>query len=994
MTRTAHRSVQIFLPVLVALTVASRATAQVDALRTIQFETTQVTAPDVAVSPDGQFLIFTMLGKLFRLPVEGGEAEQLTFGPYYDNDPAISPDGKLVAFQSDRDGSEGNIFVLTLASKEIRQLTRESWPPQRPVWAPDGQSLVYLRLERRPNPPSTLVLTPELPPAVDVRRVRLAGGEPQTLHTALGDVRSPFHLADSRVGWAIVLRDSSTLQWKTRIEVRGADGIVSTLRLFNGAADPVIASPKADGLYARVADGIYAAGFAHQTDVLFAPLAGGTEQTIARISGAPPAGFAVSPDNASLYLGNLGHLWKVRLPGGQRQAVALRANVTLAIRQPTAPPKWTPVEPGSSAPLRTIRQPQLSPDGSQIVFRVLDRLWQQSLDGQARRLVVDSIGIERDPAFSPDGRQLAFVREAQGRQEIRVLELRSGMSRTVGPPAECEYEQLTWNFHGELVVAATCEHDWSGMHQIIAIEPGNGTRRVLARVGGWEPYPQLSADGLTLYFQAQIPPGSEPAFYRLQLEASAKPEPLLPAIADRVNISTRGQWVARTVPNRRGIRLSTIDGGRIAQTDVREFSEADGRDFSFTPDGAALLYVSGNRLWRQPLEGGAQQEIPIRLTLRAPTPSPVLLQRVRVLDFAAGGFGVETSLLIERGRIRWIGPAQGRALPQGTVTVDAGGRFAIPGLFDVHGHGADCGGAARIAYGVTSVRNMGGSLAWQNAHADRSDFTGDAIPRCFYAGEILEGSPGAAWFATFVHLFDEEDARAHVRLWQADGAQFIKLYSALPWPLQRAAADEARRLGLPVWAHGGLERAVKGVTLGYAGLTHWGRYYDDALQMFAAAGTRSDPTLGHSRGIEVFFRQEPERFRLATPPSPLRRFGENALRGDWAERLRTIRAAYRRGITFLPGTDTGPDGLALQWELEFLAEAGIPPLDVLRFATKSAAETVGAGADLGTLEIGKIADLILLDANPLDDIRNTQKIWRVFKGGWQFDPRTLRPGGQ
>ena len=78
-------------------------------------------------------------------------------------------------------------------------------------------------------------------------------------------------------------------------------------------------------------------------------------------------------------------------------------------------------------------------------------------------------------------------------------------------------------------------------------------------------------------------------------------------------------------------------------------------------------------------------------------------------------------------------------------------------------------------------------------------------------------------------------------------------------------------------------------------------------------------------------------------------------------------------------------------ELEYYDEAGIPPIDILRFATKEAAKTVGAQDHLGTLEAGKLADLILLDANPLEDIRNTQKIWRVFKGGWMFDPKVLQP---
>ena len=105
----------ILLPLVVLATalVPQPALAQDDdGWRTIEFETTEVTRADVTVSPDGEWLIFTILGHLFRLPVKGGTAEQLTFGPYYDSDPVFSPDGRRVAFGSDRDGTEGNVFVL------------------------------------------------------------------------------------------------------------------------------------------------------------------------------------------------------------------------------------------------------------------------------------------------------------------------------------------------------------------------------------------------------------------------------------------------------------------------------------------------------------------------------------------------------------------------------------------------------------------------------------------------------------------------------------------------------------------------------------------------------------------------------------------------------------------------------------------------------------------------------------------------------------------
>lgn len=958
-------------------------TAQETDWRTIEFETSQVTSPDVVLSPDGEWLIFTMLGHLFRLPVGGGNAEQLTFGPYYDAEPAISPDGRRIAFQSDRDGSDGNIFVLDLAGGEITQLTREEWA-RAPVWNPDGEAIIYLVRPQR--------LVGGSP--AEVRRVALAGGEPETL-VPPAPIRGVFFMPDGRLAWTIMETDTGGVQTTTRIEVRTPEGRVSTLRRLAGYVYRLLPSPGGDGLYGSrylLIDGTQE----RPKSLVYAPLPEGRVRDVVPLPGSYffPR-FAVTPDGERMYLGDGGRLWKLSLPEGEYELLPFRAKVALEVRRPVPPPRPVLQTEGSVEP-RGVVSPTLSPDGRTLVFVAAGHLWQQSLEGGAARRLLEGGAFVCCPSFSPEGKRLAFGQSEHGQKEVRVLDLETGRTRTLAPALDFhDGHLLSWSRDGRRLAFVSWDDD-AGEHLTSVVNLSDGSTEILAR-NPWIPHPDFSSDGRFLYFTGET--AGVGTLHRLSLQEKTDPEPLthLQRHLDLGLVSPGGRFLA--FRRNREIWAAPLRDLPVTEGMAWRLTRDGGSTFEFTPDGSALVYATGHRVWRHPLDGGDRVEIPLRLEWQATVPPPLLLTRVRVLDFSSGGFGPETSLLIERGRIRWIEPPGDQQLPPGTVVLDGGGRFAIPGLWNMHHDGCwyRLANEAVLAYGITSVRCPDD---WGTALADRSAISGDAVPRPFFSGTIFE-STHAFTGNESLQIHDTDDARTHVKLWKARGVHFLKAYSSLPWPLRRAISAEARQQGLPVIGQGmSVEEVTKSVTLGYASLEHYqedGRWYEDVLRMFASAEIRWDPTLVGFGWGRSLLRDEPERLldpklRAFTRDSDFRRLqgvDHRRRRGYGAEVLSSIRAAHERGVRLIAGTGTF-HGAPLHWELELFAKAGLPPLEVLRIATQEAAATVGAEDDLGTLEPGKLADLVLLEANPLEDIRDTQSIWRVIKGGWVFDPDDLQ----
>jgi len=971
------------------------------ATRTFEFETSEVTQPGLSVAPDGRSIVFNLVGHLFRLPVTGGSATQLTFGPYYDSDPVFSPDGSRIAFVSNRDGSDGNIFILDIASGRISQVTRD-YQAGLQAWSPDGKTLAYVSFLKREEYPVDRI--PGFGASLTMgalSTISAQGGMSQRLSMARA-FGSLFYLADGSLAWTVA-EIGQAPQGGGRlgggppvtgslVEKRAADGTVSRVGSVQGVIGRAVIDPKRDGMYYMAAGNVRHLKFGDSEPKVIGPFAGFG------------ARFDVSGDNQMLYAATDAKLFSFGLTAANRQQMNWTARVKMETAE-RAVKKWTPPS-GNTVEVTAVLTPRISPDGRTLVFMAAGSLWEQSVAGGQAKKLVDEIAYQLEPAFSPDGKQLAFVSDKQGKRELRVFDFATRQTKTVASVGGASWILFpSWSSDGKTIVFQ--RSDLIGApYRFMRVDLQGGNPVQLGQSGGdWTGRPQVSADGAALYYTGR--PGLMANAYRLSLRQGAQPEAVtdLSRHVHDALFSPDGKWLA--FRRNTEIWIAATKTGVLKDQDFRRFSNEGGRSFSFTADSSAIVYSEGAHVWRRQIQGGRTSQINVSVTLPRLVSPPVLISRIRVLDLQTGKFSVETSMLIEQGRIRWIGSDNGRSLPANVVRIDGAGRYAIPGIVDSHTHTAwsnqQITEDSLIAYGVTSVRDTGSRLDLINALRNRADATNLPIPRYFASGDIYEGLM-PLWGDAFLEITDKEEAREYVRYWKDMGASFIKVYASLPWFVKSEVAAEANRLGMPIVGHGlSLEEVVRSVNFGITSLEHGPPLSEDVVKLLAASGTRLDPTLtvfgqgtptkmADAATLDTKFRTfiPEDAIAAARPGRPV----SDAQRSAWITSISTYKKLHDTGVKLLDGTDAlmtsvffGP---SVHWELQFFGWAGLAPIDVLRMATIQAAESVGASADLGSLEAGKLGDLLLLDADPLADIGNTMKIWRVIKDGHVFDPATMR----
>jgi imidazolonepropionase-like amidohydrolase len=417
-----------------------------------------------------------------------------------------------------------------------------------------------------------------------------------------------------------------------------------------------------------------------------------------------------------------------------------------------------------------------------------------------------------------------------------------------------------------------------------------------------------------------------------------------------------------------------------------------------------------------------------------------VLTHVTVIDTATGATRADMTVVVEGDRIRDVGPAAGAKVPPGARVVDGSGKYLVPGLWDMHIHtffgdwvpgGREVTLPLLLANGVTGVRDMGSDI--DPILAARQDVARGALlgPRMVVSGPMLDGPKSQ--FPAAIKIATPEDGRRAVQMLKGRGVDFIKIQTYVPREAYLAIADECRKQKIAFAGHvPDAIRASEASNAGQASFEHLigvfegGSTAEDAfltgpkgpalfLQAYDAAHeaaliallaknrTWQCPTLFWERGqwlvdaIDVTKdpdgRYAPASWREKTWPTFAAGIMKDldtdplAVRQKFVEHeLGIVQRLDRAGVPFLAGTDTpaGVDvipGPSLHHELERFVAAGFTPLEALQTATINPAKFMGRLADFGTVEKGRIADLVLLDANPLDDIRNTRRIAAVVANG-------------
>ena len=964
------------------------------AAKDVTFKVSEGTNMAVAASADGARLALDLQGRIWVLSARGGEAKPVT--PVMDEAryPVWSPDGKWIAFQYYVD-ENWHIALVRPDGSELRQLTFGSVDDREPAWRPDGKSIVFSTDRER---------------SLDLWEVVLDGGAVAPITKGSNDDYYPAVSPDG-AKTAFVQSERGT----TSLIVTQADGKSTTLISGKESLSRPFWSP--DG--GRISVVVYNPNRGQsRIDVI--------DAASGKVVASRDKGEDIFPTGASwLDGGRIAYgadggirVWK---PGEDKVAKTPFKAAFTVMERPNYPKRQIDLTSTGDRPVLGVLRPMASPDGRQIAFTALGDLWMLNVgDPKPVQLTKDAF-LDLDPTWSRDGKSLAYVsdRRGTGTMDLYVRDMATGAERRL---TQSEEDMLQPAFSPDGKTIAVFMRDAGDWHDatLYLVDVATGAMKKGYDALFLPSVPSWSADGtkisvLSLRVYSDRFRKGDNAFFTIDLK-SGKGRFTTPDV--NRSVSSRSQFGPIWSPE--GSRMAYIHDGLLwcaavdAYANIIEPPVQLSRDYASYPswsgDSKSLTYLAGRRLQRVQIDDGQTEVIPMTMTWRRPANTqPLVIQAGRVFTGVSDKYLHDVDIVVEDNVIKEIAPR--RAEWPGAKVIDARSKTVVPGLFQTHIHQFNSDGAkmdkAWLSFGVTSVREPGAE-PYEALERREAWMSGQRVgPREFYAN-ILEGNRLFYWMNTAV----VPNAQLEMELQRAIDLDydFIKTYETMDHEVQKRIVDFAHAHGLPVASHELYPAAVYGVDA----VEHFGtrdrmefadrisisrKVYDDVVQIQARSGMYISPTTAGRAPQATYMTQMDKHIGILDLPQ-VKSFAPRYTRahadmmgymhslygdsGPTQERneLASLAKMKKAGVVFGTGTDGGTlqDGYSVIMEMIHFAEA-FGPYEALRAGTIDSARITGGDQYLGSIETGKIADMVVVDGDPLKNVADLYKVDTVIKDG-------------
>jgi Tol biopolymer transport system component len=1016
--------------------------------RKIEFDTDEGTWMSLDVSPDGRTILFDLLGDLYALDAEkGGEARAVTTGMAFDTQPAFAPDGSRIAFLSDRSGNE-NLWVAKPDGSDAQQISflDDNTVFVSPSWSADGRFLYVSRFKPDLQAFELWKYTADGDPKPEL--IVKSKANEDTPHdgrvSALGAVesRDGRYLYFARRTGSVFKEDVATLSiWEVRRRdlKTGQEELVAS---NTGSAMRPVLSPDGRML-------VYAARSDAKTGLRAHDLETGAERWLlypiqrddqeGTTSRDLVPRYAFTPDGKALLLAYDRKIHRFDMAAGVDRVLPFQAHVSLdlgpnlrrSIRDETGPVR-----------ARIIQNPLQSPDGKRVAFAALAKIYvMDAASGAVPKRLTPQDQMQGDepefqPSWSPDGRLVTYVTwRARGGGKVWVAPVDgSEKPKAIGTVSDSFYSNPVFTPDGKSVLVLRSSN-YARMHvrlelgltrqaQLVRLPLDGSQQQEITRgqIGG---PPHFTAEQGVVYLNFVD------GLHRVALDGSGHKRVLTVkgpgyyfreglATTDDLRLSHDGKWALAQIAQQLHL-IAVPQGGEAAPTiDLthptvahRKLTRVGADFFDWADGGRTITWAVGSTFYRLPLEGDGDERTAqsFQAIVEVPRDVPrgaLVLRGGTAITMKGTEVVRDADIVVVDNRIQAVGKRGTVQVPAGATIRNIAGKYVTPGFIDTHAHWGEVrrgvldvdnwGFATNLAYGVTAGLDVSSLSIDVFSYQDLIDAGVTTGLRTY--------STGTAIFS-FNDFQSEQEAvdvltryRAHYR------TENLKHYRTGNRRVRQWMATAAEKVGLQMTAEGALDmkldlsQVIDGMSNEHA-LTAYplGR---DVIELFARTRASYTMTMQLSTSSPPGQNYFAERMPVRGDAKAERFFPHFVIEGKWTRKSWYDPGEYvfgkvaeggaaiqRAGGLLGIGSHSEIEGLGLHWEMWAHAQGGMTPAEVLHAATIGSAETIGHQDELGSLEPGKFADLVILDRNPLEKIENTLAIANVMKNGRLYDGATL-----